>query len=139
MYGCTTQAFLWESRPGSNRLLRFVFPTSDINPYMPRAPGGGGLLLSCRDEITRDHWSLFIRIQMSPKAKWLYAGEYDSEIVGSLEGEAFRRQNKKVFIFKFVFFPILIFDLSYVGQRELGQEDLEIQKVACLHPEESVY
>ncbi|KAF5354768.1 hypothetical protein D9756_005740 [Leucocoprinus leucothites] len=96
MFGTSTMSLLWESQPESPRKLRFIFPTFDVNPYMPSVPGGAGLLLSCREEMTEHTFSLFIRVETKPRARWVYAGEYESRHVGNLEGEAFQDQNEKV-------------------------------------------
>ncbi|TFK21945.1 hypothetical protein FA15DRAFT_672077 [Coprinopsis marcescibilis] len=86
-YRCITQGLLWEKGPH-----KFLFPTYNVNPLMPTAPGEPGLMLSARTETTRDTWTLFIKLINHSKARWNYAGEYRGETVGALTPEEFAEQ-----------------------------------------------
>lgn len=94
-YGLPLVGLLWnpEDKP-----YRFLLPTNDVNPQMPRRPGEPGLLLTCRDELwkTRGTWSLFIKIPGLKVVRMNYAGEYTCRVVGEMTAGDFAAQNSSV-------------------------------------------
>ncbi|KAG6855727.1 hypothetical protein H0H87_011601 [Tephrocybe sp. NHM501043] len=93
IYGGSVQEFLAHSRDKS-RL--FIFPTSDVNPWMPTAPGSPGLLLTCRKAMLKERCTLVSRVQTEPMAKWMYYGEYHCVVVGKMTKEEFASQRQTV-------------------------------------------
>ncbi|KAG6915528.1 hypothetical protein DXG01_011025 [Tephrocybe rancida] len=92
IHGGSVQQFLAISR---NKSRLFIFPTSDVNPWMPTSPGAPGLLLSSRKGMLNRRCTLLSRVQKSP-AEWMYFGEYDCTVVGKMTAEEFKQQRQTV-------------------------------------------
>ncbi|KXN85395.1 hypothetical protein AN958_11367 [Leucoagaricus sp. SymC.cos] len=78
--------------------LKFFFAPTDVNPYIPHSAGVPGLLLSCETEMTEgtSTWTLFIKKMKLHYIQWMYAGEYECQVVQHLEGKLFKAQTEKV-------------------------------------------
>ncbi|KAH9485875.1 hypothetical protein JR316_0002790 [Psilocybe cubensis] len=93
-FGLPGMGFLWTSR---NKQHRFLTPTYDVYPDMPRYPGAPGLLLSCREEVSNNApWSLFGKIEAKKKPMLEYRGEYKCYVVGQMTREEFTAQESSV-------------------------------------------
>ncbi|KAJ6509855.1 hypothetical protein DFH09DRAFT_271317 [Mycena vulgaris] len=77
--------------PCSGRLV--LFPTSELNPYMPLHPGDPGILCSVRLEMTDGPRSVFTRTRRDGHDVWVYLGEFASEVVGKLTPQQFDAQS----------------------------------------------
>ncbi|KAJ3510253.1 hypothetical protein NLJ89_g4787 [Agrocybe chaxingu] len=68
-----------------------------MNPAMPTEPGTPGLVFASRHEILYDPpWTLFHKVQNTKRAVWLYQGEYESVLSGTMTAEQFRGQRSEV-------------------------------------------
>ncbi|KAG6819282.1 hypothetical protein H0H93_013435 [Arthromyces matolae] len=92
IHGGSVQEFLAYS---TNKSRLFIFPTADVNPWMPTSPGSPGLLLSSRKGMLGQQVTLLSRVQKAP-AKWMYFGEYQCTVVGKLTPQEFSQQRQKV-------------------------------------------
>ncbi|KAH6893886.1 hypothetical protein BKA70DRAFT_1439759 [Coprinopsis sp. MPI-PUGE-AT-0042] len=80
------------------RMRRIFWPTITTNPSMPQHPGAPGLLIGSQHDILHDGpWTVFCPDMTNKKHKrWIYLGEYESEIVGQLTAEEFSSQEVNV-------------------------------------------
>lgn len=84
-YGAATVAMSW-----SKDDHKFLWPSYDWNPDMPRGPGEPGLLLEVHpiycDDVRR---TLFYKVRKANPALWAYAGEYVGRVAGKLWKEEY--------------------------------------------------
>ncbi|KAF9047869.1 hypothetical protein BJ165DRAFT_1527136 [Panaeolus papilionaceus] len=84
-YGAATVAMSW-----SKDDHKFLWPSYDWNPDMPRGPGEPGLLLEVHpiycDDVRR---TLFYKVRKANPALWAYAGQYVGRVAGKLWKEEY--------------------------------------------------
>ena len=93
-YGITIMGLLWKSKSGA---YKFLFPTNDVNPHMPRKPGQSGIIYSYRHSMCDDGpWTLFAQVKVGTLFRKEYLGDYIFVTVGSLTPEEFTNEDFKV-------------------------------------------
>jgi hypothetical protein len=100
-YGGSNQQFVQLVKADRNvssnptpQMRRIVWPMLTMNPAMPRYPGAPGLVFASRHDILYNGpWTVFCPDVTNKKfRRWIYLGEYESEIVGQLTAEEFSSQ-----------------------------------------------
>ncbi|KAH9486088.1 hypothetical protein JR316_0000152 [Psilocybe cubensis] len=98
-YGGNPQSFInvLKKNPTGPGTRRIVFPMLDCNPFVPRNPGEPGLIFASRHEILSDPpWTVFVKRTNAAPAVWMYQGEYECTLCGTMTVEEFVSQTQKV-------------------------------------------
>ncbi|KJA24212.1 hypothetical protein HYPSUDRAFT_537479 [Hypholoma sublateritium FD-334 SS-4] len=96
-YGGSDQHFLQyipaETNPSGPGRRCIMFPTLALNPLMPSTPGMHGLVFASRREILNSGtWTVFCKRSNAKPAVWLYVGEYENTLAGTMKAEEFNQQ-----------------------------------------------